>query len=102
MLLLIAIGTTKANTTLLGLMAFVKDDGIVIISVILILVKVSVGWKKTAGVMANFLIAYLVCFLCFVLLRNNLVNYLAGASYRFVFQLLPLAMILLFTCVLTV
>jgi len=189
MLLLIAIGTTKANTTLLGLMAFVKDDGIlcavimfglllwqvklnkkfslygpsmlgpylfssfgtvflaslftkywlslapaaehlfsvpqamdtirwyligmdfwylftdrlyggiVIIPVILILIKFSVGWKKTAGIMANFLIAYLVCFLGFVLIRNNLVNYLAGASYRFIFQLLPLAMILLFTCV---
>jgi len=73
--------------------------GIVIIPVILILIKFSVGWKKTAGIMANFLIAYLVCFLGFVLIRNNLVNYLAGASYRFIFQLLPLAMILLFTCV---
>ena len=70
--------------------------GIVVIPVILILVKLFYGWKKTAGIIAKFLMAYTLFFLGFVLIRNNLVHFLVGSSYRFIYQLLPLAMILLF------
>jgi len=60
----------------------------------LISIPVLIGHK--ASIMASFLLSYLLVFLFFVLARNYLVEFMSGSGYRFIYQLLPLAIILLF------